>query len=141
MKVTIMYRNSFEGGDGWTFYPREIEISDWCPQCGIRRGIPYPKQYCEDGEFYTVHNWDNPCGHVDSYKEVYLESKGITDSGLPEDEENQILKISNAVHAVSQFEDEGDFVEFAMDLVKNRTEEFWSLKAALAFACEKSRHQ
>ena len=74
MKVKIMYRNNWEGGDGWTYYTMMVEISDYCPICGWRRGEPKLNQYCEDGEFYTVHNWDNACGHKDMYKDVYFES-------------------------------------------------------------------
>lgn len=74
MIVKIMYRNSFHGGDGWTYYPMRVEISDNCPICGGKRGEPQERQYCEDGEFYTVDNWENPCGHLDKYKDVYNES-------------------------------------------------------------------
>jgi hypothetical protein len=73
MKVTIMYRNSFIGGDGWSYYPMNVEIADTCPVCGGPRGKPYGHNFYEDGETYHVHRWDNPCGHVDLYKDVYFE--------------------------------------------------------------------
>lgn len=77
MKVTIMYRNSYHGGDGWTYYPKEISISDNCPKCGNKRGMPEVRNFCEDGDFYQVHIWKNQCGHIDLYKDVYSESLAI----------------------------------------------------------------
>lgn len=76
MQVTIMYRNNWPsiGGDGWTRHPMNVEISTKCPVCGEPRGEPRAYTFCEDGEWYTVHVWTNPCGHVDDYEKVYLES-------------------------------------------------------------------
>jgi len=78
MTVTIMYRNSFFGGDGWTYYPVTVEIADNCPICGAKRGTPNPKSYCEDGEWYTLDNWHNPCDHQDSYKDAIIEARKLT---------------------------------------------------------------
>lgn len=78
MIVTIMYRNSFDGGDGWKYYPMKIKISDQCPTCGEQRGNPIQYTFCEDGDWIVVDRWENECGHIDSYKDVYLESKRIT---------------------------------------------------------------
>lgn len=77
MKVTIMYRNSFTGGDGWKYYPMQIEIADTCPVCGCKRGKPTPGQFCEDGEWFMVDTWRNPCGHLDMYKDCYFEAKKL----------------------------------------------------------------
>lgn len=74
MKVTIMYRNNWFGGDGWTYYLINIEIMDTCPACGAKRGTPVQRSFCDDGEWYMVDTWINPCGHLDTYKNVYLES-------------------------------------------------------------------
>lgn len=74
MKVRIMYRNSYEGGDGWTYYPVVVEISDKCPICGELRGTPYNYHFCEDGEWFDVDRWDNPCGHIDKYANVWKEA-------------------------------------------------------------------
>jgi len=54
MKVIIMYRNSFEGGDGWIYYPKHITIGDNCPICNAKRGMPYNYHFCEDGEWFDV---------------------------------------------------------------------------------------
>lgn len=77
MIVTIMYRNDFDGGDGWTAYPVTVEIADNCPQCGGPRGNPYPYHFCEDGAWFTVSRWENPCGHLDVYGAVWKESQRL----------------------------------------------------------------
>lgn len=73
MKAVIMYRNSYHGGDGWTYYPMVVDIAETCPKCGYLRGEPKRTRFCDDGEYYEVDVWKNPCGHVDSYKDVYFE--------------------------------------------------------------------
>ena len=75
MKVTVMYRNNWFGGDGWTYYPKTIEINATCPKCGQPRGNPISKRFCEDGEWFDIDCWVNPCGHVDMYKDCLLESE------------------------------------------------------------------
>ena len=72
-----MYRNNWFGGDGWTYYPVRVEISDCCPICGEKRGTPQSTRYCEDGEWYNVDNWKNPCGHLDNYKDCLIEANKI----------------------------------------------------------------
>jgi hypothetical protein len=74
MQVTIMYRNHWFGGDGWTCYPMTVTITQTCPVCGGPRGEPYPYRFYECGEWRTAHKWDNPCGHVDKYAAVLRES-------------------------------------------------------------------
>lgn len=74
MRVTVMYRNNFFGGDGWTYYPVTINIADTCPVCGGKRGEPKGKRFCEDGEWFDVDTWENPCGHVDMYRDCLIEA-------------------------------------------------------------------
>jgi hypothetical protein len=74
MTVKVMYRNNWFGGDGWTYYPVEVEISKTCPVCGGPRGEPGWYNFCEDGEWYSVNTWQNPCGHVDHYADVLIEA-------------------------------------------------------------------
>lgn len=74
MQVTIFYRNSFIGGDGWTYYPLRLEIGDRCPKCGGPRGKVHHALVIEGGEFFLVDGWENPCGHVDLYKDCFFES-------------------------------------------------------------------
>ena len=74
INVTIMYRNSFVGGDGWQYYPMRVNISKNCPVCGKPRAKAYPYHFCEDGEWFTVDKWDNECGHIDKYKDCFFES-------------------------------------------------------------------
>jgi hypothetical protein len=54
MVVTIMYRNNYDGGDGWTHYPMTIEIADNCPVCGGKRGQSYNHHLHEDGDWLDV---------------------------------------------------------------------------------------
>jgi hypothetical protein len=77
MKVIIMYRNTFNGGDGWTYHPMTVTISKTCPVCGGKRGEPKSYRFCEDGEWFTVNTWENDCGHVDSYRDCYFEAKKL----------------------------------------------------------------
>lgn len=55
---------------------REVTISAYCqrPGCGQRRGEPRGLNQCDDGAFYWVQAWDNPCGHVDYYRDVIREA-------------------------------------------------------------------
>lgn len=73
MKVTVMYRNNFFGGDGWTYYPVEVKIAETCPKCGGKRGEPRGYNFVEDGQAFHVNKWDNPCGHIDFYENVLIE--------------------------------------------------------------------
>lgn len=70
MYVIVMERTR----DGWPIGPRAIQISDKCPVCGGPRGEPVDKRFCEDGEWYSVNTWTNPCGHVDKYADVLREA-------------------------------------------------------------------
>ncbi|NHR05758.1 hypothetical protein HA052_11155 [Chromobacterium haemolyticum] len=54
-----------------------VTISSACPKCGGPRGKPAMQRYCEEGWFYSVHNWTNPCGHVDYYPDVLREARGL----------------------------------------------------------------
>jgi hypothetical protein len=83
MRVTIMYRNTMDGGDGWTYYPMVVEIADNCPVCGCKRGEPKNYYFCEDGEWFEVDTWENPCGHIDKYSDCYRESKSLAVPATP----------------------------------------------------------
>ena len=74
MKVTVMFRNNWFGGDGWIFHPVTVNIGNFCPVCGARRGEPYLYRFKDCGEWFSVHKWDNPCGHIDTYKDCIVES-------------------------------------------------------------------
>lgn len=80
-RVTVMFRNSFFGGNGWTYYPVQIEIGDRCPECGGPRGEPAKHTFRDCGEWFTVDTWQNPCGHLDTYKSCLLEAWRITKQG------------------------------------------------------------
>lgn len=82
MLVTVMYRNNWFGGDGWTYYPTTITIADNCPVCGEKRGEPKGHRFHEDGDWFTVDIWTNPCGHLDAYKDCLNEAKEIKKSKI-----------------------------------------------------------
>jgi len=60
---------------------RKVTISARCPACDGRRGEPRGLNSSEDGEYYWVQIWDNPCGHVDDYAAVVAEAKALTAAG------------------------------------------------------------
>jgi len=75
MQVTIMFRGSFVGMDPWVCGPKTVTVPDVCPKCGGKRGTPYAYRFYEGGEWYTVQRWDNPCNHIDKYRDVYFEAQ------------------------------------------------------------------
>ena len=77
MKVTVMFRNNWFGGDGWVYYPKTIEISNNCAICGKPRGKSKPYRFCEDGQWFIVDKWENSCGHTDYYKNCLIEAKKL----------------------------------------------------------------
>ncbi|MFC8463352.1 hypothetical protein [Streptomyces sp. NPDC057250] len=46
-----------------------------CPRCGGPRGDIIPSRFHEDGAWYVVDEWSNPCGHLDEYRAVLQESR------------------------------------------------------------------
>lgn len=74
MTVKVRDRRSTNRGyEGPRF--AHITIDATCPVCGGPRGDVYTQRFCEDGEWYDVDRWDNPCGHVDMYASVLEESE------------------------------------------------------------------
>jgi len=53
---------------------RTVTISAHCPRCGSQRGEPTGRRECDDGAYYWVQTWTNPCGHVDMYAAVIVEA-------------------------------------------------------------------
>ncbi|MFG2404186.1 hypothetical protein ACGFR8_07580 [Streptomyces brevispora] len=54
-----------------------LTISTLCPTCGGPRGwdVVRHNRFCEDGEWYSVDQWDNPCGHMDLYAAILREAR------------------------------------------------------------------
>lgn len=75
MVVTVRDRSSeAPWGRGLTNpKTRKVTISVYCPVCGGHRGEPRGLNQHDDGVWYWVEIWDNPCGHVDSYAAVLAE--------------------------------------------------------------------
>jgi len=68
-----------EQHEGLDFYVRRVEIAELCPVCGMPRGkntIHKVRSY--DGSRYvTCDGWNNPCGHIDLYRDVRKEALQI----------------------------------------------------------------
>lgn len=76
MTVTIRDRSAeAPWGYGLTApITRMVTISAFCPVCGERRGEPRGMHQCDDGAWYWVQVWENPCGHIDRYADVVIEA-------------------------------------------------------------------
>lgn len=63
----------------WSPAIRTVEISAFCQVegCGQRRGEVRGFNGCEDGAYYHVNVWQNPCHHVDYYADVIKEAKEL----------------------------------------------------------------
>ena len=78
MRVTVIDREAQRqlwgrGYQGIQQILATIDIADDCPVCGGPRGEPRIARHCEDGEWYSVSQWTNPCGHIDKYADVLNE--------------------------------------------------------------------
>lgn len=78
MLVTVIDRTAQDKAWGRTQtsiqnYLRTITIADTCPTCGGPRGEPRMARQCDDGEWFNVSRWENPCGHIDRYADVLRE--------------------------------------------------------------------
>ena len=87
MRVTIVDREAIKRDWGQGFngvmahYLVTVDIADTCPTCGQPRGEPRLTRQCEDGDWYSVHQWSNPCGHIDLYRKVLTEAReGLKDA-------------------------------------------------------------
>ncbi|PTM58351.1 hypothetical protein [Desmospora activa] len=63
--VTITNRDWFRG-------TKVVEVEWKCPTCGEPMGEPKLRRFCEDGEWYDVHVWDNECGHIAKYRHLKI---------------------------------------------------------------------
>jgi hypothetical protein len=79
MTVTVRDRSAeAPWGSGLTDpKTRKIVISAFCPKCGERRGEPEGANQCDDGAYFWVQVWTNPCGHLDRYEDVLAEAKEL----------------------------------------------------------------
>jgi hypothetical protein len=76
MTVTVRDRASeHPWGSGFTTpITKTVTISAFCRICGSRRGQPRGLNSCDDGAFYWIQVWENPCGHLDRYVDVLKEA-------------------------------------------------------------------
>ena len=55
-----------------------VDLTPWvCGVSGEPRVEPYPWNFVEDGERFTCHRWDNPCGHVEMYHTLLYGDKSV----------------------------------------------------------------
>ena len=54
-------------------YSVTIEISDYCPACGVKRGKPFKTISFDGSRRLNADGWENPCGHIDKYSDVRKE--------------------------------------------------------------------
>lgn len=73
MQVRVPDRSNW-GTSGPAVVVRSLTLSRRCPCCGGPRGNAYPFRFHEDGDWFTVDRWDNPCGHLDLYTHVLAEA-------------------------------------------------------------------
>ena len=71
----MLFRSSREDNYHYGPYFKTVTIGVFCPVCGERRGNPVRRPFSEDGGFYSVHQWKNPCGHIDHYPDVIEEGR------------------------------------------------------------------
>lgn len=64
--VTVPKRDK----EGWLHGTKDVLVEWSCPQCGAEMGEPRPQTFCEDGEFFSVHVWENDCGHIARYRNL-----------------------------------------------------------------------
>ena len=74
MKVKIPLTPN-HGGFDWNV--GEVEISDYCPKCGKRRGKPFQAVSFDGSRSVACDGWRNPCGHIDYYEDVVQEAKKL----------------------------------------------------------------
>lgn len=76
MTVTVRDRDAEPpwGSGRHTVATRQVTISAHCPRCGGKRGQPHGANRSEDGVYYWVQEWANPCGHRDAYTAVIDEA-------------------------------------------------------------------
>ncbi len=53
--------------DQGNVYTKTINIRDYCPTCGAKRGI------AKQSKKHQISAWSNPCGHRDTYEGALLE--------------------------------------------------------------------
>jgi DNA-binding NarL/FixJ family response regulator len=78
--MTVRVCDRGEGREYVGVTVRAVTIPVVCPKCGGPRGVDTVRtqRFCEDGEWYSVDRWDNPCGHVDMYADVLCEARAFT---------------------------------------------------------------
>lgn len=77
--MTVIVRDAAVEAASWGSGPfspalTTVTISACCPVCAGRRGAPANRRQHEDGVWFQVSVWQNPCGHLDMYSAVIKEA-------------------------------------------------------------------
>ncbi|MFI9026387.1 hypothetical protein [Streptomyces sp. NPDC053560] len=134
---TMSYR-VIDRGDGPGYTGVRIVtvlVEPECPRCGGPRGKPRNHRFCEDGAWYDVDKWENPCGHVDMYAAVLAEHRKRLET--IERAEQQA-----AAHAAAAPNDAGEYTD-AVALLNAAAAEVSGLRAkqAAAFLDTRGHHE
>lgn len=95
MTVTVRDRSAESAwGVGITApVTRKVTISAYCRTCGRRRGEPRGLHQHDDGVWYWVQVWNNPCGHVDRYEDVLAEAMFMAVQPSPDPDATQRVDV------------------------------------------------
>ncbi|MFF2612279.1 hypothetical protein [Kitasatospora sp. NPDC058046] len=77
-RMTVRVADRGDGSRGYEgVWVVTVTISTRCAQCGGPRGWDTVRAHrqSEDGDWFTVDQWRNPCGHIDMYAAVLRESR------------------------------------------------------------------
>ena len=69
MKVTIPACDDHQG-----IYKIDVDVEWVCPVCGQPRGEVQKVKSYDGSRWMIVDGWENPCGHVDTYRAVRYEA-------------------------------------------------------------------
>lgn len=59
--------------DGW--YTITVTLTWQCPRCGGPRGTVHPVISYDGSRRLPCDGWQNPCGHIDFYRDVRAEAR------------------------------------------------------------------
>ncbi|MFD6097174.1 hypothetical protein ACFVWN_20495 [Nocardiopsis flavescens] len=74
VRIRVHSAESRWGSGPFSPVVRPVVLDALCPQCGGLRGEPRNHRQHEDGVWFSVDIWSNPCGHTDTYAAVVEEA-------------------------------------------------------------------
>jgi len=104
MKVEIPKMQEHAGYPGNVML---VEINDYCPRCGGKRGEPFSTISYDGSRRLHVSGWTNPCGHVDTYAAVRKEV--FRKRNFKHQFQGKIKQCDHYFVPVSVYDQNGDF--------------------------------